>query len=212
MEAADFRFLNLEGAFAGTSKDPKQPDIPHKKWKHSEPGQPPIVVTWLDEESKALMVEDIRRLDEQADIVIVSCHWGISNTTEIVSYQSDIGRAAIDAGADVVFGHGPHKYQKIELHKGKPILHSLGQFIFDTRVNDRYSRFREGLLVRLAIRKKKISSLSLVPSWREDDGFVRLCDPNEGKGRELFGYLQSVNQGGAELKLEGKEIVIQGMD
>lgn len=42
-----------------------------------------------------------------------------------------------------------------------------------------------------------------------DDGFVRLHDPNEGKGRELFGYLQSVNEGGAALTLVGKEIVIQ---
>ena len=74
-----------------------------------KPGQPPIVITWLDEASKARMVDDIRRLDEQADIVIVSYHWGVSGTREPVSYQSDIARAVIDAGADVVFGHGPHR-------------------------------------------------------------------------------------------------------
>ena len=34
MQSADFRFLNLEGAFAGASKDPNQPDIPHKTWQH----------------------------------------------------------------------------------------------------------------------------------------------------------------------------------
>ena len=45
-----------------------------------------------------------------------------------------------------------------------------------------------------------------------DDGFVRLTDPNSGKGRELYGYLQSVNEGGAELKLEGKEIRIEGLE
>ena len=176
-----------------------------------KPGQPPIVVTWLDEASRARMVDDIKRLRDQADIVIVSYHWGVSNTTTPVSYQSDIGREVIDAGADVVFGHGPHKYQKTEIYRGKPILHSLGQFIFDTRVNDRYSRFREGLLVRLAVRNKKLHSVSMVPAWREDDGFVRLCDPNEGNGRELFGYLKSVNEGGAELKLDGKEIFILGV-
>jgi hypothetical protein len=97
-------------------------------------------------------------------------------------------------------------------NNGKPILHSLGQCIFDTRVNNRYSRFREGLLARLAVRDKKIQSVSLVPVWRGDDGFVRLMDPNSGKGRELYGYLQSVNEGGAELKLEGKEIRILGLE
>jgi hypothetical protein len=39
MRSADFRFMNLEGAFAGASKDPNQPDIPHKTWQHSEPEQ-----------------------------------------------------------------------------------------------------------------------------------------------------------------------------
>lgn len=40
LKAADLRFANLESAFAGTSKDPLVPDIPHKKnWKHSDPWQ-----------------------------------------------------------------------------------------------------------------------------------------------------------------------------
>ncbi len=177
-----------------------------------KPGQPPVVITWLDEASEARMVEDIRNLKTQADIVIVSFHWGVSDTSEPVSYQSDIGKAVIDAGADVVFGHGPHRYQKIEVYKGKPIFHSLAQFAFDDQRSERYRRFREGLLVRLAVRDKQIQTVSLIPTWREDDNFVRLYDPNEGKGRELFGYLQSVNEKGAELKLAGKEIVVQGLE
>ncbi len=56
-----------------------------------------------------------------------------------------------------------------------------------------------------------LHSVSLVPTWREDDNFVRLYDPNEDKGRELYGYLKSVNEGGADLKLVGKEIVIETM-
>ena len=179
-----------------------------------KPGQPPIVKTWLDEDSKARMVEDVRRLKEEADVVLVSYHWGVSDTREPVSYQSDIGQAVIDAGADVVLGHGPHRYQQIELYEGKPILHSVAQFAFDDLRNDRSTRFREGLLVRIAISEedKAVESVSLVPTWREDDNFVRLYDPNEGKGRELFGYLQSVNEGGAELELVGKEIVIKGLE
>ena len=314
--AADLRFLNLEGPFAGASKDPRLPDIPHKNWRHSEPdqvaalvaanidvvgvannvtypwqallrslavldeagiaytggghnikeahqpailetngvkvgfiqygatvfpynhaatdeipgiaqikvhtayqpphnldkpGQPPVVITWVDEASKALMVQDIKDLNEKADVVIVSYHWGISRSTKAVSYQSDIAKAVIDAGADVVIGHGPHKYQKIEIYKGKPVFHSLAQFAFDDRRKDRYKTFREGLLVRVAIKNKKVASVSFVPSWREDDNFVRLYDPNVGKGRELYGYLKSVNEGGADLKIEAKEIVVQGL-
>ncbi len=39
-------------------------------------------------------------------------------------------RAAVDAGADVVVGHGPHVLRGIEIYEGKPILYSLGDFIF----------------------------------------------------------------------------------
>jgi len=177
-----------------------------------KPGQPPIVITWLDEKSKALMLEDIRQLKRKCDFVIVSYHWGVSGTKEPVSYQTDIARAVIDAGADLVFGHGPHRYQKIELYKGKPILYSLAQFVFDDPTEGyRWKRNREGLLVRVSIENKKMKGVSLVPSWLGDDKQVRLHDPNEGKGRELFGYLQSVNENGVELKLEAKEIVIKGL-
>ena len=174
-----------------------------------KPGQPPVVITWLDEASEARMVADIRLLSEQVDLVIASFHWGVSDTKKIVSYQRDIARAVIDAGADVVLGHGPHRYQEIEMYDGKPILYSVAQFAFDDLRKDRHVRFREGLLVRLAIKDKGLHSVSMVPTWRDDDNFVRLYDPNLGKGRELFGYLKSVNEGGASLELAGHEIVIR---
>ena len=172
-----------------------------------KPGQPPIVVTWLDEDSRERMQQDINALASRTDVVIVSYHWGVSGTTEVVSYQSEIGRVAIDAGADLVFGHGPHKYQKVELYDGRPILHSIAQFVFDDRL--RLGKHKEGLLVRLLVRDRKLVMLSLVPSWRDDTNLVRLYSPREGKGRELFGYLQSVNgPDGARLELVGDEIVV----
>ena len=77
------------------------------------------------------MVGGVRKLKAKTDIVITSFHWGVSGTTTIVSYQRDIARAVVDAGADVVFGHGPHKYQPIEVYKDRPIFYSAGQFQFD---------------------------------------------------------------------------------
>ena len=173
-----------------------------------KPGQPPYVITWMDEESRAMMVNDIRKLKEAADIVIVSYHWGVSDTYKPVSYQTDVAKAVIDAGADLVFGHGPHRYQKVELYQGKPILYSLGQAVFDDLRSDRWKRFKEGLLVKLTVKDKTIQGVSLVPTWREDDNFLRLYDPDEGKGRELFGYLNSVNEGGASLEIRNIEIVL----
>ncbi|NJM15507.1 MAG: hypothetical protein HC896_09180 [Bacteroidales bacterium] len=39
LDAADFRFLNLEGPFAGGTDNPEISDIPHKNWRHSNPDQ-----------------------------------------------------------------------------------------------------------------------------------------------------------------------------
>lgn len=43
----------------------------------------------------------------------------------------DFAHSAVDAGADVVFGHGPHVTLGIEIYKGRPIFYSLGNFIFE---------------------------------------------------------------------------------
>ena len=177
-----------------------------------KPGQPPVVITWLDENSKQRMIRDIQSLNEQADIVVVSFHWGVSGTTQPVSYQTDIAQAVIDAGADVVFGHGPHRYQKIEVYQGKPIFYSLGQAAFDDRRSDRWRRFREGLLVRLSIKDKEIQSVDMVPTWRDNDNFVRLYNPNTDRGRELYGILKSVNSEGAPLKLTENAIRMKSFD
>ncbi len=175
-----------------------------------KPGQPPIVITQVDETSLARMRADIESLASDADVVVASYHWGISNSTDVVDYQRVVGRAAIDAGADVVMGHGPHTYQEIEMHRGRPIFHSIGQFVFDDRL--RLGKHEEGLLVRLLVRDRQVAGISLVPAWRDKSNLVRLHSPNSDKGRELLGYLRSVNaHGGTEFDVAGDEIVIRGL-
>ncbi|MDZ4824075.1 MAG: CapA family protein [Flavobacteriales bacterium] len=83
----------------------------------------------------------VSELSKQCDIVIVSFHGGaegpqhthVKNKTEIF-YEENRGNvvafshAVIDAGADVVFGHGPHVTRAIELYKDRMIAYSLGNF------------------------------------------------------------------------------------
>jgi hypothetical protein len=97
------------------------------------------------------------------------------------------------------------------MYQGKPILHSLGQAVFDDRRADRGKRFKEGLLARIAVENKKVKSISLVPTWRDDENSLRLEDPNHGKGKELLGVLKSVNEGGAGLEVKGREIMVSGV-
>ncbi|MDH5648644.1 MAG: CapA family protein [Gammaproteobacteria bacterium] len=73
---------------------------------------------------------DVTKAGENADIVVVSFHWGREGTTELRDYQMVLGRAAIDSGAALVLGHHPHILQGIERYGKGVIFYSLGNFVF----------------------------------------------------------------------------------
>lgn len=74
---------------------------------------------------------DIEAAQRSADVVIVSFHWGEEYQAEPLSEQRELGRAAVDLGADLVLGHHPHWVQPVEIYRGKLIVYSLGNFVFD---------------------------------------------------------------------------------
>lgn len=65
----------------------------------------------------------------ECDILVVGLHWGVERQTVPIPYQVELGRACIDAGADIVWGNHPHVLQGAELYRGKPILYSMGNLI-----------------------------------------------------------------------------------
>ena len=75
------------------------------------------------------LLQAISEARREADIVVVSFHWGYEYA-DVVRAQRELGRAAIDVGADLVFGHHPHVPQPIEVYQGRPILYSLGNLAF----------------------------------------------------------------------------------
>lgn len=74
----------------------------------------------------------VRSASELADYVIVTIHAHESgeSRSEPAEFIEIFSRAVIDAGADVMVGHGPHVLRGIEIYRGKPILYSLGDFMF----------------------------------------------------------------------------------
>ncbi|MDP1571461.1 MAG: CapA family protein [Vicinamibacterales bacterium] len=81
-------------------------------------------------------VRDARQL---ADWVVVTSHTHEADGHREVPAQFLVtfARAVIDAGADIVTGHGPHILRGIEIYRGKPIFYSLADFIFQ---NDTVTR------------------------------------------------------------------------
>jgi poly-gamma-glutamate synthesis protein (capsule biosynthesis protein) len=96
----------------------------------NRPGVPPFIVTWADQAYLERLADDIAALRREADIAVASFHWGLDR--EVLAYMTEIGHAAIDAGADLVVGHGPHFALPIEIYCGKPIFYGLGNFSFET--------------------------------------------------------------------------------
>lgn len=84
---------------------------------------------------KDAVVEDVNRLRDDADIIVVSFHWGIEYTSAPTAAQRRLGRATIDAGAHIIAGHHPHIQQEPEQYAHGLILYSMGNFVFA-----RYSR------------------------------------------------------------------------
>lgn len=72
---------------------------------------------------------------EGAQIVVVYVHWGQEHEYDITEGQQIAGRAAIDAGADLVVGSHPHVIQGWELYQGRYIVYSLGNFCFGGNTN-----------------------------------------------------------------------------
>ncbi len=104
-------------------------------------GEKFAVQTKVNEKDAAGNLTQLREARRQADWVIVSLHYhemgGESLLTaqkrteldEGAAFFGDFARRCIDEGADMVVGHGPHHPLGVEIYKGKPIFHGLGNFI-----------------------------------------------------------------------------------
>lgn len=76
----------------------------------------------------------IKKAREECDFLVVYVHWGTEKKETPEDYQKAMGRAYIDAGADLVVGSHPHVLQEIEEYKGKTIVYSLGNFVFGSSI------------------------------------------------------------------------------
>ncbi len=99
--------------------------VPWQDWIATEddPGM-------ADGDTIATMVAAVEAADEVADLVFVSIHWGVELDTKPRREDIERAQAMIDAGADGIFGHHPHRLQPLEFYDGKPIAWSLGNFVW----------------------------------------------------------------------------------
>jgi poly-gamma-glutamate capsule biosynthesis protein CapA/YwtB (metallophosphatase superfamily) len=97
--------------------------------------------------------EEVRAARKQADIVIVSLHWGVEYAGQPQESQRRMARKLIDAGAALVIGHHPHSPQPVERYGNGLIAYSLGNFVFDPG----QPRAAEGLLLTCTVTKHGVT-------------------------------------------------------
>lgn len=141
-----------------------------------QPGTMPIVHTWAVQDDVDTVCEAIRTLRAEVDTVIVAIHWGVPPwwmspyQGPLAEYQQPLGHALIDAGADVIWGHHSHVLHPIEVYKGRPILYSLGNFIFE---KPRAFMAPESFIVSVFPGDRP--EIELTPIWVDEDGFPLLA-------------------------------------
>ncbi len=147
-----------------------RPEIPPA----NRPGVPPIIVTWADAQYLAEYVAEIAALRRKVDVLVASQHWGLHE--EVLDYMSEIAHAAIDAGADIVIGHGPHYSLPVEIYKGKPVFYGLGGFSFHTGHGGRKHGDWLGMLARVTLNGRDCESASFEFVRHNDRNETVICD------------------------------------
>ena len=114
------------------------------------------------------VISDIRAARAAgADIVIPFMHWGWEYEDGPNARQRQLAHAMIDAGADAVVGGHPHVTQGAEVYRGKPIIYSLGNFVFD---GFEAPEAKLGWLLRMEIDKGGVSSWLTFAARMDQEG------------------------------------------
>jgi poly-gamma-glutamate capsule biosynthesis protein CapA/YwtB (metallophosphatase superfamily) len=130
---------------------------------------------------------DIEKVRPSADLVIVSFHWGAELMPSAKDYQIELGRKAVDWGADLVLGHHPHVLQELELYKGKLIAYSLGNFVFGSESN----RTNWSMILLLTFRNNSLAGIEAVPI--DVNNYRVKYQPRVLKGKPARDVLEGMN-------------------
>ena len=142
-----------------------RPEVPPP----NRPGVPPEIVTWADAAYLRAFADDVAALRPRVDVLVASFHWGLRK--DVLDYMTEIAHAAIDAGADIVMGHGPHYSLPVGMHRGKAIFYGLGNLSFHTGHGGRQHGDWLGMLVRAGVGRDGIEEVRF--------RFVRHSEENE---------------------------------
>jgi len=130
---------------------------PSWKARSNHPG-----VHYIEVGDLSTVLEDIKPLRDQVDVLIVSIHWGPNMREYPSSSFVEFAHALIDNGVDILHGHSAHIFQGYETYKKGLILYDTGDFVDDYYV-DPYLRNDRSFLFKVQVSKEGYQNLDLIP-------------------------------------------------
>jgi poly-gamma-glutamate synthesis protein (capsule biosynthesis protein) len=127
----------------------------------------------------------IREARRAAHVVVLCCHWGLSQSRSLTVSQRAIARAALRAGATLILGHHPHVLQGIQVAGGRAVCFSLGNFVFDLLPPFLGPATRQTMIVRTHLTCSGVSRLAFRPARINGAGRPELVPPDSPEFSEI---------------------------
>ena len=159
----------------------------------------------LSAEAADAVVRRVRRVRRPGDLAVVSVHWGSNWGHRVARDQVRFAHALVDGGVDVVHGHSSHHPRRVEVYRGRLVLHGCGDFIDDYEGIGGHEEYRDDLrlayLATLAADTGRLADLRMVPLRARR---MRLETPTDADRAWLRATLDRVSDGlGVTLDADG---------
>jgi hypothetical protein len=152
---------------------------------------------WVNVYKEEVAVEIVKKAREEADLVVVSMHWGGEFDLKAGSKQKSIAKKLCKEGADIIFGHGPHVLHDVDILEpdgegGRKcvVAYSLGNLLSNQGLKYRYGwnppnlveaknipYTRDGIILRVTVRKGEggvvVDRIEAVPLWNQNNWIER---------------------------------------
>lgn len=185
-------------------------------------GLAPHVGTLVDREDLVALCNSIQTARAHADVVAVSVHWGmLDDRAAIGDYQREAAHALIDAGADLILGHGTLVTKGIEVYKGKAIFYSLGKFLMkgprpagdvpigtDEAVGN---ETRKGIAAFVDISEGRIKRVAFRPTYADEETRPSFLDAGHPMFAEIAGDIRTISAAArldVRLSVDGDLVVV----
>lgn len=156
--------------------------VPQTFWYATETN-PGLLTTYESTKYYQIICDAITAAKSQYDYVAIYVHFGDEKSNVVADYQKTVAHGYMDAGADLVVGTHPHVLQGIEFYNGKPIVYSLGNFLFSNYQSDT-------VVLNVTINDDNSSSVNLLPC---SSYVYKTTDVTGDAAQTLLSYIESIS-------------------